>query len=107
MPEVESNGLAPEKCLARLRELDSNREDVIRRQAAMGEKHDSAQRELTRIVEQMKALNTSPQTIQADLAKAVEELRQKTVEYEASLAHHKSKLDEADRALLDLEQKPR
>ena len=77
MPE-QTNGLEPEKYLARLRELDTQREELIRRQAAMGERHASAQRELTRIVGEMKILGTSPQTIQADMTKSSEELQVKS-----------------------------
>ena len=106
MPEAVS-ALEPEKCLARLRELDSQREDLIRRQAAMTERHAAAQRDLTRIVNEMKAAGTSPQTIQADVAKSSEELQQQTIAYEASLVQLKNQLDEADQALTTLDQKPR
>lgn len=100
-----TNGSEPEKFLARLRELDTLREDLIRRQAAMGERHAAAQRDLTRIVGEMKTLGTSPQTIQADLAKSSEDVKKRTVEYETSLVQLKTQLDEADQSLLALDQK--
>jgi hypothetical protein len=100
-----ANGSEPEKFLARLRELDTLREDLIRRQAAMGERHAAAQRDLTRIVAEMTALGTSPQTIQADLARSSEDVRKRTVEYEASLTQLKTQLDEAEQSLLALDQK--
>lgn len=104
MPESK-NGSDAEKFLARLRELDTLREDLIRRQAAMGERHAAAQRDLTRIVGEMKALGTSPQTIQADLAKSSEEVKRRTAEYEASLTQLKTQLDGAEQSLLALDQK--
>jgi hypothetical protein len=105
MSKVESNGLEPEKFLARLRELDGLREELIRRQAAMGERHAAAQRDLTRIVAEMKVLGTSPQTIQADLAKSSEDVKKRTVEYENSLVKLKDQLDQADQELLKLDQR--
>jgi chromosome segregation ATPase len=93
-----TNGSEPEKFLARLRELDTLREDLIRRQAAMGERHAAAQRDLIRIVEEMKQLGTSPQTIQADLAKSVEDVKKRTSEYEDSLVQLKNELDKAEEA---------
>lgn len=99
------NGSEPEKFLARLRELDGLRENLIRRQAAMGERHAAAQRDLARIVEDMKKLGTSPQTIQADLAKSSAEVQKRTVEYESSLNQLKVQLDEADQLLVELDQK--
>lgn len=100
-----TNGSEPEKFLARLRELDGLREELIRRQAAMGERHAAAQRDLTRIVAEMKTLGTSPQTIQADLAKSYEDVKKRTVEYEDSLTQLKTQLDEAEQSLLALDQK--
>jgi len=100
-----TNGSEPEKFLARLRELDTLREDLIRRQAAMGERHAAAQRDLTRIVGEMTALGTSPQTIQADLARSSEDVKKRTVEYETSLTRLKIQLDEAEQSLLTLDQK--
>src|SRR4051812_41298678 len=94
--------LDPEQCLATLRGLDQEREDLIKRQAAMGERHNAAQRELGQLVEQMKALGTSPQTIQADLTRSSEELGQKTAQYQASLNQLRAQLNAADEALLDL-----
>jgi chromosome segregation ATPase len=99
-----SNGLSPEQCLARLRELDLERENLIKRQAALGERHNSAQRELVGLIEKMKELGTSPQTIQADLTKATEELNKETLEYENSLSILKKQLDDADKALEILDQ---
>lgn len=99
------NGSEPEQFLARLRELDTLREDLIRRQAAMGERHAAAQRDLTRIVGEMKALGTSPQTIQADLSKASEDVKKRTIKYESSLAQLRVQLDEAEKSLLALDQK--
>ena len=100
-----ANGSEPEKFLARLRELDTLREDLIRRQAAIGERHAAAQRDLTRIVGEMKTLGTSPQTIQADLAKSSEDVKKRTVEYEDSLVKLKTQLDEAEQSLSVLDQK--
>jgi hypothetical protein len=100
-----TNGSEAEKFLARLRELDAIREDLIRRQAAMGERHAAAQRDLTRIVGEMKTLGTSPQTIQADLVKSSEEVKKRTVEYETSLTQLKTQLDAAEQSLLALDQK--
>ena len=104
MPES-MNGSEAERFLARLRELDTMREDLIRRQAAMGERHAAAQRDLTRIVGEMKTLGTSPQTIQADLAKSSEDVKKRTAEYETSLTQLKAQLDEAEQSLSALEQK--
>jgi chromosome segregation ATPase len=98
------NGSEPEKFLARLRELDTLREDLIRRQAAMGERHAAAQRDLTRIVGEMRALGTSPQTIQADLARSSEDVKRRTAEYESSLMKLKTYLEEASKSLSALDQ---
>jgi hypothetical protein len=100
-----TNGSEPEKFLAQLRELDTLREDLIRRKAAMGERNAASQRELTRIVEEMKTLGTSPQTIQADLSRASEDVKKRVVEYRASLMQSKTQLDEAEQSLSVLDQK--
>jgi chromosome segregation ATPase len=97
--------ITPEQCLSRLKEMDGERETLIRRQAALGERHGQAQKELHNIIEQMKAAGTSPQTIQADLSRESELLIQATAEYESSLQTLRSQLDGADASLAALEKK--
>jgi hypothetical protein len=104
MPD-DTNGSEPEKLLMNLRELNTLREELLRRQAAIGERHAASQRDLTRVVAEMKVLGTSPQTIQADLAKAREDVRKRVAEHEAVLLQLKTRFDETDRLLLALDQK--
>jgi hypothetical protein len=99
------NGSESEKSLARLRELDTLRENLLLRKAAMGERHAAAQRDLTRIVGEMKAIGTSPQTIQSDLSKASADVQRRIAEYEASLVQLKDVIDQAEEKLLTLDQK--
>ena len=104
---MSSNGVSPEQCLSRLRELDTEREELIRREAAMGERYNSYQRDLAQLVEQMKELGTSPQTIQSDLTKYLDKLKVDTEGYELELARLRDQLDKTDASLLDLDQKSR
>jgi hypothetical protein len=99
-----TNGFEPEKLLARLRELDIRREDSIRRQAVMGERHAAGQRDLTRIVGEMKTAGTSPQTIQADWVRIYKDLENRADGYEASLIKLEGALDKAEQDLHRLEE---
>jgi hypothetical protein len=69
----------------------------------MGERHAAAQRDLARIVAEMKTLGTSPQTIQADLARSSEDVKKRTAEYETSLTQLQAQLDEAEKSLSTLD----
>lgn len=94
--------VSAEVCLARLRALDTEREDVIRRQAVLQERYAAAVRELEGIVREMEECGTSPQTIVADLAAIEDQFVRETTEYTAALAYNREQLDLAEQALQQL-----
>src|SRR4051794_6335011 len=94
--------MSPEQNLLRIRELDSERDDLLKRQIILKERQAVAQREQQVILQEMVQLGTSPQTIQADLTTARDKLSQDTREYEAQLALAKQQLVAAEQSLNQL-----
>jgi uncharacterized protein (DUF3084 family) len=95
-----------EEALSKLKELNNLRETLIRRQAALTERHAQSERDRNQILSEMTQMGTSPETISADIEAARRNLAEDTRVYQETITNLQTQVETVEKVYRDLDTPP-